>query len=176
MGQARFSKEETVIAEARRRFKAFIAGDSAQLPDDIKEPVFKITLKAGGMQEYEEVRELYKKAETNVEKKHVYSTIGYTADKGRKQQVLEWAISGDIPIQDFFYPVGSVSGSGKEAAQMCWEFYKANFSKIQALVKTANPSLMDAMIQFSARGFCTNAAADEVEAFFKDKDLTQNKR
>ena len=52
-------------------------------------------------------------------------------------QVLEWAISGAIKIQDFFYPVGSVAGSTKAAQLMTWEFYKENFAKISAMLGTS---------------------------------------
>jgi len=176
--QARFSKDEATINEARKRFAAFLAGDNTQVPDDIKEPVFKIVLKNGGPQVYEQIQELYKKAETLIEKKHIYTTIGQTDEMPLKKRVLEWAVSGDIPIQDFFYPVGSVARSGKDALKMTWEFYKENFDKIKGMTEKANPSIMDAMISYSAGGFCTKEAADEVEAFLKskEKDLKGNQR
>ncbi|CAE7591030.1 NPEPPS, partial [Symbiodinium sp. CCMP2456] len=122
-----------------------------------------MVLKTGGQKEYKALRDVQAKAETNIEKKHVYVTIGQTAEMSLKKDVLEWVVSGDIKIQDFFYPLGSVASSSKEAAAMTWEFYKANFEKIWNMCKTASPSLMDAMITFSARSFCTSEAAAEVE-------------
>merc|ERR1712232_516208 len=98
------------------------------------------------------------------------------AEMAHKKEVLEWAISGAIKIQDFFYPVGSVAGSTKAAAEMTWNFYKDNFKKISSMVSSANPSLMDAMIQFSSMNFCTHDAANEVESFFKEHPLKSNQR
>jgi len=174
--QAKYSTEADAVAEARRRFEAYLAGDSSLLPDDIKEPVFKLVLKTGGQKEYKALRDVQAKAETNIEKKHVYVTIGQTAEMSLKKDVLEWVVSGDIKIQDFFYPLGSVASSSKEAAVMTWEFYKANFEKIWNMCKTASPSLMDAMITFSARSFCTSEAAAEVEKFYEEHPLKQNQR
>jgi len=153
-----------------------MGGDSAALPDEIKVPVFKLILKTGGAKEYGQVMEVFEKAESNLEKTNVFKAIGHTAELTHKKQVLEWAVSGAIKIQDFFYPVGSVAGSTKEAASMTWEFYKENFDKISSMLSTANPSLMDAMIQYSSMFFCTHDAANGVEQFFKEHPLKQNKR
>ncbi|CAJ1393326.1 unnamed protein product [Effrenium voratum] len=161
--QAKFSQDPEAIQEAKKRFEAFLAGDSACLPDDIKEPVFRMVLQSGGEKEYKAVREIHSKAETNIERKHVYVTIGSAASAALKKDVLQWVISGDIKIQDFFYPLNSVAASSKEAVEFTWEFYKANFEKIWGMCKTASPSLMDAMIAGSARGFCTSEKAAEVE-------------
>eukprot|EP00435_Cladocopium_sp_Y103_P056204 s102_g18.t2 len=188
VGVDRPSKDPDAIAEAKRRFEGFMAGDSSVLPDDIKEPVFKMVLKAGGKKdpEYSELRALHEKAETNIERKHVYVTIGCASDMALKKDVLEWVVSGEIKIQDFFYPLGSVASSSKEAdagystrhapATFTWEFYKSNFDKIVSMLKSANPSLMDAMISLSARGFSTAEGAAEVEQFYKDHPLKQNQR
>lgn len=174
--QSKYSVDPDAIAEAKRRFGGFMAGDSSVLPDDIKEPVFKMVLKAGGKKEYSELRALHEKAETNIERKHVYVTIGCASDMALKKDVLEWVVSGEIKIQDFFYPLGSVASSSKEAATFTWEFYKSNFDKILNMLKSANPSLMDAMISLSARGFSTVEGAEEVEQFYKDHPLKQNQR
>eukprot|EP00913_Durusdinium_trenchii_P018205 g17103.t1 len=206
------------MAEAKRRFDAFMAGDASLLPDDIKEPVFKMALKSGGKkewrwgggwgcrsEEYQALRNLQAKATTNIERKHVYVTIGHTADIALKKDVLDWVVSGDIKIQDrwgteaslelatgatqdFFYPMGSVAASSKEAAALTWDYYKSHFDRIwslgqgeramatQSMCKTASPSLMDAMISLSARGFSTAEAAAEVEQFYKEHPLKQNQR
>jgi len=174
--QSKFSKDNAVIADAKRRFDAFLGGDASALPDDIKVAVFKIVMKAGGPQEYEALRKLHTTAATNLEKTHVYNAIGYTRDMAKKKEILEWAISGEIKIQDFFYAIGSVASSSKDSVSLCWSFFKDNFDRVQGLVKTANPSLMDAVIEFSTRGFCSATAADEIDTFFKEHPLPQNKR
>ncbi|CAK9008253.1 unnamed protein product [Durusdinium trenchii] len=174
--QSKYSVDPEAMAEAKRRFDAFMAGDASLLPDDIKEPVFKMALKSGGKKEYQALRNLQAKATTNIERKHVYVTIGHTADIALKKDVLDWVVSGDIKIQDFFYPMGSVAASSKEAAALTWDYYKSHFDRIWSMCKTASPSLMDAMISLSARGFSTAEAAAEVEQFYKEHPLKQNQR
>ncbi|CAK9008681.1 unnamed protein product [Durusdinium trenchii] len=82
------------MAEAKRRFDAFMAGDASLLPDDIKE-LFGQTMKTkiGSSKEYQALRNLQAKATTNIERKHVYVTIGHTADIALKKDVLDWVSS-----------------------------------------------------------------------------------
>eukprot|EP00927_Polykrikos_kofoidii_P049844 TRINITY_DN43855_c0_g1_i1.p1 TRINITY_DN43855_c0_g1~~TRINITY_DN43855_c0_g1_i1.p1 ORF type:complete len:882 (-),score=207.18 TRINITY_DN43855_c0_g1_i1:132-2777(-) len=174
--QAKYSKDTEVIAEARRRFDAFVGGDESLLPDDLKKPVYEMVVKHGGRQEVEALKKIWHDSEANVAKLQVYRTIGFTADVQCKAELLEWTISGDIKLQDYFYPVASISTSSRAAGRMTWEFFKTNFPRIQEMMKSAAASLMDPMIQLSARHFCTNEAADDVEAFLKSKDMPQNQR
>lgn len=174
--QAKFSREEGLVAESRRRFDAYVQGDKSRLSDDIKVPMMQIVLKTGGKAEFASVRAMHACATTNIERKHIYEVIGHCPDMEKKREALEWAVSGEIKIQDFFYVVGSVASSSKPAVAMTWEFFKENFVKIKSMLKSANPSLMDAMIACSARGFCTAQAAADIEEFFKSNPLPQNKR
>lgn len=84
--------------------------DVEALPTEYKVPVMAMVLKAGGQKEFDQVMQLYHDAPSNVEKKQVYNAIGATADPALKRRVLEWALS-EIKLQDFFYPIGSVSAS-----------------------------------------------------------------
>lgn len=104
--------EPEVLSQARGRFERICAdpGDVAALPTEYKVPVMAMVLKAGGPREFDQVMRLYHEAPSNVEKKQVYNAIGATADPALKRRVLEWALS-DIKLQDFFYPIGSVSAS-----------------------------------------------------------------
>mmetsp|Transcript_115080 Transcript_115080/g.245862 ORF Transcript_115080/g.245862 Transcript_115080/m.245862 type:complete len:882 (+) Transcript_115080:55-2700(+) len=174
--QAKFSSDEALVADARRRFDAYVVGDASVLPDDIKVSAFKVVVKSGGAKEYDALRKVYANATTNVEKLHVFQSIGHSPEASKKKEVLEWAISGEIKIQDFFYLIGSVAASSKAAVPMCWSFYQENFTKIKAMLKAANPSLMDSVIQLSTSGFCSSAAADEIEDFFKKNPMPDNKR
>merc|ERR1712194_117353 len=45
---AKFSHEDpAVVAEARKRYNAYIGGDKSVLPDDIKVPAFVLVIKTG---------------------------------------------------------------------------------------------------------------------------------
>merc|ERR1712166_975583 len=93
-----------------------------------------------------------------------------------KQEVLRWAISGDVKMQDFFYLLSGVSGSSKQGLDMAWHFFKSEFDTFHTMLKSGNASIMDAAILNSCNGFCSDEKASEIEKFFEEHPLPQNKR
>ena len=93
-----------------------------------------------------------------------------------KTKTLDWALSGDVKLQDFFYPMGSVSGSSKEGLALSWAFLKDNLKTIKDKIGKASSALMDACIVSCCGSFCTDEDADMVEEFFKANPLPNNAR
>ena len=51
-------------------------------------------------------------------------TLGATKDRALKQRTLDWSVkSGEVKLQDTFYPVGSVSGSA-EGTELAWKYFQ----------------------------------------------------
>jgi len=106
----------------------------------------------------------------------VLATLGVTNDPKLKLRTLEWSVSGEVKLQDFFYPMGSVGHSSKAGVEISWQFFQDNFDKIKDMIGKANASLLDACIVNCAGGFCSAEKADEIDAFFKAHPLPQNAR
>jgi puromycin-sensitive aminopeptidase len=170
--------EDKVKSEANTRYQKFQedASDMQALPSDMRASVFKIILKNGGAVEYNAIKSYFTSASDNAERKHVLGSIGNTSDPALKKQTLEWAISGDIKLQDFFYPIGSVGGSSPEGREIAWQFFQDNFDKIKAMVDKASPSIMGAVIVMCCSGFATQARADEIQNYFEVHPLPKNAR
>ena len=129
----------------------------------MRSSVFKIVLKNGGAQEYQEVKAYFGQATDSAERKHVLGSLGHAPDLKLKNDTLQWCISGEIKLQDFFYPMGAVRSSSGEGRQIAWEFFKNNHKAIKDMVGNASSSLMDAVIVSCAGGFCSDKKADEIE-------------
>jgi hypothetical protein len=57
-------------------------------------------------------------------RKYPMFTLGATRDRALKQRTLDWAVkSGQVKMQDTFYPLGSVTGS-VEGANMAWLYFQ----------------------------------------------------
>ncbi len=168
---------QDVQAEARRRFAAFYAdpNDHTSLPTDFAVPVYQAVLKAGGKIEFDQVMEIYHRAETNAERKLVFGAIGYSSTATLKLLVLQWALS-EVKLQDFFYPMNSVAQSNVEGRNLSFEFFKEQFPRIKSMLEKAVPSLMNAVISICCGGFYDHAHVDEVEEFFKTHPLPQCER
>ena len=105
-----------------------------------------------------------------------FAAIGSFPSQAIKLRVLEWATSGAVKLQDFFYPIGSVSASSAAGLELCWAYFQEHFERIRSMLKKSVAWLMDAVILNSVSGFATSARADEVEAFFVAHPLPQNSR
>jgi len=176
---AKFAPDAAFVSEAQRRYAIYIEdpqGKASELPDEYRVPVFQVVLEHGTGKEYAQMRELFKKLTTNIDQKHVFMAAGYVSEIALKEEVLQWSISGEIKIQDFFYLMGSVSASSRAGLDLTWGFFRKEFEAIRAMVKDGNPSLMDAAIQMSTSGYCSSEKASEVEKFFEEHPLPGSKR
>ncbi len=64
----------------------------------------------GGVSEYNRVLKSYHDTEDNQERKYAMFSLGSTNHEILRLKTLDWAVkSGDIKLQDIFYPIGSVA-------------------------------------------------------------------
>eukprot|EP00752_Nemacystus_decipiens_P007190 g6439.t1 len=175
---ATFSADSAEVQkQAQDRFAAHIENpkEGKALPSEYAVPVYKIVLKAGGQQEFDQLMALLEQCDTQAEKKMVYSSIGSCPTAALKKQVLEWAVSS-VKLQDFFYPLNSVASSGKLGQDLTWEFFQSNFERIKGMLAKASPSLMDAVILFCCGGFTEEGKMQEVKTFFEENPVPNNAR
>jgi hypothetical protein len=111
-----------VVTEARRRFEGHW-NNPALLPSDYKTTVYKIVLLNGGEAEYELIFKTFYATDDNAEKRFAYA-LGVAQSTALKLRTLDWAIkSGDIKLQDFFYPIGPVASS-LSGADLAWSYFQ----------------------------------------------------
>jgi len=170
--QCRFAGE-TVKDKAQGLFQAYLANptDPNSLNSNIKTPVLRVALQHGGREQMEAAKKTLEKVDTVAEKKDVYAALGFTPKLQDKEAVLDWCTSGAVKLQDFFYPMASVAGSGPEGAELCYSYMKNHFDRIHNLVKKGSPSLIMAVISYCCSGFASKERADEIENFFKENPV-----
>ena len=119
--QCAFSgRKKSIRDEATERFKEYVKdpfapGVAERVPADLKRSIFKVALQNPDYPNaYTELREVFTKMTTAIDRKDIYLTIGSTPDSKARMEVLNWATSGEVAIQDFFYAVSSVSANGLE--------------------------------------------------------------
>jgi len=167
-----------VSSEARKRYDRWLVSpeDCLNLPSEYKIPVMKIVLINGGEQEFNEIIAYYDKADLIAEKKVPMLSLGSIKSPDLKKKVLQWAVSGKVKLQDFFYPMGSVSQSDNTGLSIAWEFFQSNLPNIKQLLATAPTNLMDAVIINCCSGFASEEKLQEVKSFFEENPLPNNSR
>lgn len=61
----------------------------------------------GGRNEYDALMKLYHAADNDAQRKQILHSIGSVPDVKLKQAALDWATSGEVKLQDFFYVFNS---------------------------------------------------------------------
>lgn len=170
------SEDEDIKREASSRFSALLEDfNTPLLPSDYIADVYKLILKSGGQTEFGQVKGLLDVCTNDAERKHIYNSLGHASTSELKKEVLMWTLN-EVKLQDFFYPMGSVSRSGKVGRVIAWEFFQENFDALRAKLSAASPSLMDAVIVYCCGGWSDPEMINKIEAFFKEHPLPQNDR
>ena len=107
----------------------------------------------------------------------MYQSIGKAPSKELKVKAMEWAISGEIKLQDFFYVFGGV-GNSKGGNIIALEFFKTRFADVHKLISNTGASMMDAMINCCCKNFNSQKHHDEIQEFLRSKsaELPQQQR
>jgi len=166
--QCKFAPED-VKAKASELLKAYLATptDPKALNSNIKTPVLRVALANGTRKDMEDTKNTLEVLDTVAEKKDVYAALGFTPKVEDKEAVLDWCTSGAVKLQDFFYPMASVSGSGKQGAELAFDYMKRHFDRIHNMIKKGSPSLIMAVISYCCSGFASKERAEEIDNFFK---------
>eukprot|EP00040_Diaphanoeca_grandis_P006211 m.36419 g.36419 ORF g.36419 m.36419 type:complete len:873 (-) comp17353_c0_seq3:305-2923(-) len=168
-------KDEDVVAQARDLFDKHFDEPSV-LPADIKTTVYRIVVKSGGDEEYERVLKTFYSTNDNSERKFAMYSLGVTTSMELKNRTLDWAVkSGDVKLQDFFYPI-SPTGGDAEGSVLVWNYFKENIAVYEDMLKNASPSLMNAVIVNSIGYFSTLERAEEIETYFNENPLPKSSR
>mmetsp|Transcript_12473 Transcript_12473/g.14340 ORF Transcript_12473/g.14340 Transcript_12473/m.14340 type:complete len:883 (+) Transcript_12473:111-2759(+) len=170
------AEDKKLIKEATNRFEQYVscsdpAAAAKILPAEIKSSVFQIVLSnATDNSALEKMIELANAESDAAERKIIFLSIGSAHSAELKERVLEWSVSGQVKLQDFFYPMSSVSNSSYEGAEIAWTFLKQNFDKIRGMVEL--PNIVMAVVAACSSGFASDQHADDMERFFKDVNTT----
>jgi puromycin-sensitive aminopeptidase len=169
-------EDEEVLADAHRLYEQHW-DDASVLSSDFKATVYKLALKRGGVADYDKILASFYATDDNALRKVPMQALGSAPSKELKIRTLDWAVkSGDVKLQDFFYAIGGVSQSGKEGAQVAFDYFKENLEHIRGMLSKASPSLMDAVIVYSCGSFTTLERAAELESFFEANPFPSSKR
>ena len=114
------ANDATVCAEARRRFDAFVADPqspaaAAELPAELRAPVFRLVLASGGEATFEVLLRLYSETlELAVEKNRALAALGAAPTSALRRRALELTLQDAVKAQDIAIIPGSVHGASDE--------------------------------------------------------------
>lgn len=155
--------DEATVAEAKKRFAEHVCGDKT-LAADLRGPVYVTVLTNGDETIFNQMLELYDKADMQEEKVRISRSLGATDKEELIKRVLDFALSDKVRSQDSVFVIAGVTGS-KLGREMAWSFVKENWKKLHE--RYEGGFLLSRLVKTTTENFVTEDKAKEVKEFFK---------
>ena len=149
-----------VIAAARSRFRAYLAGD-AELPAGIREPVLRTVGRYADAESFEQLLGLARQTKDQVAKQQYYRALGGALDPLLAARALALSLTGELPGALASFQVARVAYAGEHARQ-AWDFAQAN---LDALASKLDPMRRYRFVPELMGAFAETARAAELRRF-----------
>ncbi len=162
------------MAEGLKRFAAHTADPKAHpIHADLRQVVYRIALNNSPGPAVSFLKNEWQTTVAPDGKEVCLLAIGHISDEAVASSILlpflfdtgaDTIPSGDMHI------LGSGLAQNRVTRSMLWAYIQQHWDEIQQ--KTGNPVVLDRFVRVSLSYFSESTALDEIEAFFKDKDVS----
>ncbi len=161
LGSASFFGDETIIAEALKRFTEH---GKKPINPDIRGVIYATVARTGGEKEYAQLLSLYRAETLHEEKNRLLGALGIFQDKKLLAKTLVFTMTDEVRMQDRNGAFASVLVNPAGRA-LGWQYLKKNWDKIGASYGEGN-HLLSRLIQVLNRNTTREAFVD-IKTFFK---------
>jgi aminopeptidase N len=152
--------DETILAEARRRFVAFVQ-NPASLRIGLRDPVVHLAGRMADRTTYDALHELARKTTNASERVRYYSALAAALDPALAQETLAIALTDEVPTNLVGTLVFGVASAG-EHPDLAWAFVQENFA---VLASRQGPFFRDSFAANLLANFSDRAHAGELASF-----------
>jgi len=167
-------KDPAISAQALKYFEKFVAApaDDSSLNADIRPAVLRIAMQAEASDAvFDKLLAAHDAVTDAAVRNHIYSALGSAPTPALKKRALELALSDKVRSQDLISIPATMAGNGKEGAEAVFAWTRDSYDQIHGRLGTTSMILFQHVVRISGSGFVHAAKADEVEAFWKSKDV-----
>ncbi|XP_013190703.1 puromycin-sensitive aminopeptidase [Amyelois transitella] len=157
-----FEDPET-IKEAKIRFERHSSG-AAPLAADLRSACYRAALCDADDAMFERFLALYRAADLHEEKDRISRALGAVKDPALLNRVLNFAISDEVRSQDTVFVIVSVAVS-RNGRDLAWQFFKDHWQEF--IDRYQGGHLLARLVKYTTENFASEAAALEVEEFFR---------
>jgi len=159
------AKYAPVIEEARRLYEESLQNPTA-LPADLRLPVYEAAAKNGNETTFNQLLELYKKADTPELKSVLLQVLALQPTPELTIKALEFSLGPDVRDQDLYIPYVTIHGV-PHGSDVAWQFFRTNWDKYYQRLSKGS-MVLARLIARSTERFTSEERAKEVELFFQE--------
>lgn len=156
------------IAEAKRRFEAYIKGDHQAIHPSLRLAVFSIAIRETGESAYKAVQKEYMNTTSIDGKETCLLALGKVQTTALAEDFLNFQYSDKVAIQDMH--TGSISlATNSKVRSALWQYIKQHWETVHKKL-SANSVVIDRYLKTTLSKFASHEIERDIAAFFKDKD------
>ena len=167
IGQAGRSGHEGVVAEARKRFAAYIAGGGGH--PSLRSPVFRVAVSAGGDGELEQVLGFYAKTTLVDGREVALQAMGAVGTPERARRVLDLVFSDAVAVQDKHSAPSALAANGRVRAGI-WPYVKEHWEGKVLPQLSGNMVVLERFLKNALNKYASVEVERDIAEFFRDKD------
>lgn len=161
---------QATVDEALKRFDSYINGnDKSAIHPSLRRAIFATAIKHRGDSAFEAIKQEYLST-TSIDGKEICLTsFGRVQTPELARKVMEFIFSDKVAMQDKHSGTIALANNSKVRPEV-WHFIRENWdSKIHPTL-SGNLVVLERFLRFGLNKFADDKVADEIAAFFKDKD------
>jgi len=174
LNQLAINDHPEVVAEAKRRFGAYL-NNNQEISPDLRVLVYKTAVANGGQQEYDDCLKIYRTAELQEEKLRALRALGYSTNPDLIHKTLEFGLSDEVRAQDLYIVIWSCAVSSKTGRELTWKFMQNSWKAIHNKIGNSG-MLLDRIIAFATQDFASEEKAQEVREYFAKNPVPSAER
>jgi aminopeptidase N len=160
---------ETIVAEAKRRFNAYMAGDTSAIHASLRVPVFRIAVRKGGETEYDAVKKFYSTTTSIDGKEIALQSLGGVPTAELAKDLLAFNFSPAVAVQDR-HSIGVALASNSKFRIVHWEYIKENWESTIFPELSGNMVVLERYLRSGLSKFASFEVEKDIHDFFADKD------
>eukprot|EP00455_Lapot_gusevi_P056982 TRINITY_DN957_c0_g2_i1.p1 TRINITY_DN957_c0_g2~~TRINITY_DN957_c0_g2_i1.p1 ORF type:complete len:901 (+),score=360.58 TRINITY_DN957_c0_g2_i1:141-2705(+) len=152
------------INEALRRFDAYVAKTADLLPD-LRAAVYAAVVRERHEEGYQQLMQIYQTTTLSEEKNRILRALGAASKPELLARALEFAFSDQVRSQDAVFVVEAIAAN-KLGSEIVWQYLQNNWPTMTQ--RFGGMFLMARLVKVT-QNFSSHDKANEIEAFFRDK-------
>ena len=158
---------ESTVAEAQKRFKAFMGGDKKAIHPSLRAAVFKISIKFGGKEAYEAVQNEYLTTTSLDGKEITLQSMGQVQTADLAKDYLSFGFS-KVATQDL-HSVGVSLANNSKVRETVWQYTKENWPMVREKLG-GNMVVLERFLRTCLQKYASFEIEKDIEEFFTGKD------
>jgi aminopeptidase N len=157
------------VDESLKRFDEYVAGDKSAIHPSLRRAIFATAIRQRGESAFKAIQQEYLST-TSIDGREIcLQSLGRVQTPELAQEFLSFIFSDKVAVQDKHSGTIALANNSKVRPEV-WYFIRDNWDSKVHPTLSGNLVVLERFLRFGLNKFADEKFADDIAAFFKDKD------